>query len=335
MRGETMNSFIKFFGYRFRGLFYVIHDFYVYSKYAFGFRIVHSQLSLRAAITLYTHSIEKGLSNINMRPGYGKKALSNLFRYLDMYYNLKFDISDSRIHTAIMVLNSYRVENEKLGFIDHNINSKIADYEVKFHYAINNAHNSGYLELTKKDQLLRRETFYEIALSRYSVRDYDNNNIPNIENVINAIEHSLKTPSLCNRQPWKVHIIDDSDTILKVLNLQQGLNIARRNSAPLLLVLTTDLSYYANDKERNEPFVNGGMFAMSLLYSLHQEGLAACSLNASLSISNNNKIMKLLSLPKSERIYLFISVGNYLEKFKVPVSRRDDISSFYHLHKKQ
>ena len=63
---------------------------------------------------------------------------------------------------------------------------------------------------------------------------------------------------------------------MKALKIQGGfLGYAM---PPVLLLVTSDIRAFMNNGERNEPFVDGGLFSMSLLYALEAYGLAACPL---------------------------------------------------------
>ena len=91
---------------------------------------------------------------------------------------------------------------------------------------------------------------------------------------------------------------------------------------PMLLMITTDNSSFLDIKERNQVYIDGGLFAMSLLLSLEYVSLAACPLNAMLNVSRDKQMRELLNIPKNENIIMFAAVGNFKESYKEPKSFR-------------
>jgi nitroreductase len=61
---------------------------------------------------------------------------------------------------------------------------------------------------------------------------------------------------------------------------------------------------------------------MALLLALEYKGLAACPLNAMLSVAREKSIRSLVSFPESESIIMFLAVGNFKPEIKVPKSFR-------------
>lgn len=88
---------------------------------------------------------------------------------------------------------------------------------------------------------------------------------------------------------------------------------------PVLLLVTSDIRAFMNYGERNEPFVDGGLFSMSLLYALEAYGLAACPLNAMFNLAQDRQTRELLNMPDYEFPVMYIAVGNFPES--VPVCR--------------
>lgn len=91
---------------------------------------------------------------------------------------------------------------------------------------------------------------------------------------------------------------------------------------PVLLLVTSDIRAFMNNGERNEPFVDGGLFSMSLLYALEAYGLAACPLNAMFNLSQDRQTRELLDIPDYEFPVMYIAVGNFPESVPVCYSTR-------------
>ena len=74
--------------------------------------------------------------------------------------------------------------------------------------------------------------------------------------------------------------------------------------------------------EHNEGYVDGGLFAMSMLYSLEACGLAACPLNTMFSEENDKKTRDMLGVPDNEVFIMYIAVGRFRESSKICRSQR-------------
>lgn len=295
-----------------------------YAKSAFGFTNDYTLDNLRGKITMHYHSIEKGMSNENIRLGFGKNAFRDLFYSLDKYISMGYPNEDSRFLSAINIISAYVDYHKKLNFDVPDIEKKLNTY--KEYLAKNTILESKENRTINRESLVKSDTFNftEFAKSRLSVRNYSNQPVDR-RLVEEAVEIAMHTPSVCNRQPWNVYFVQDFEKVQEALKVQKGLNSTEIEGINFLIVVTVDSSYYSSDKERNEKFVDGGLFSMSLLYALHSKGLAACALNANMSINDIQTEKNILDIKESESIIMFISVGNYKETIKVPLSDRDKI----------
>ena len=74
--------------------------------------------------------------------------------------------------------------------------------------------------------------------------------------------------------------------------------------------------------EQNLPFVDGGLYAMNLLYSLHYYGLATIPLTMGHKWRITKKIKQEMRIPSYEVPVLLIGVGTFKDDYKVAVSHR-------------
>lgn len=84
-------------------------------------------------------------------------------------------------------------------------------------------------------------------------------------------------------------------------------------------------------KFRTSGYVDGGIFTMQLLNSLHYYGVCACTLNAHLTISQQKEVRKLANMQDSEMFVVFIAIGMPTDKMMIAKSRRlstDNIVEF-------
>jgi nitroreductase len=92
--------------------------------------------------------------------------------------------------------------------------------------------------------------------------------------------------------------------------------------------VTSDLKCFTGVTERNEAYVDGGMFAMSLLYALHHQGVGACPLNWMVPSSVDAKLRRVLPIPQNEKVIMVISVGHMPDKLRVAKSVRRPTEHF-------
>lgn len=291
-----------------------------YRKYAYDLNNEFSEINLRSKITFHYHALEKGLSNANFRQGFGERAFNELFFAMDKYLDYSYPPTDNRFQSAIAVIESYVDLHNKQNFPVERVEKKLNTYK---NYLIEeNKRRGGYLACSKEELPNFSElNFEELGRTRYSVRDYGEERV-DAKKINRAIQIATKTPSVCNRQAWKVYHIKNKKILKKTLELQSGLTGNGENLQDLLLV-TADIQFMRGPYERNQTFIDGGLFTMSLLYGLHSQEIAACTLNTNFNLKTDLKIRDLLEIPKSENLIAFISVGSYPKDIKVAKSPRD------------
>lgn len=296
---------------------YFFEDFNVYNASAFYQTTSHTHENLRAILTLNYHAIEKGLSHKNLRLGFGKKALTRLYQNIVIYNERGFPSDDERYQSALSCIDKYIKIHDDKGYDISDIKRMFKPYLVSSYIG-----EGGTKRILKKDKINNLNiNFKSLAKNRHTIREFSNERIK-LEKIEHVINIALSTPSACNRQPWRVYAISDTSYIKKIIEKQGGLK-GYQNHPPMLLVITSDVQYYGGPIERNAAYIDGGLFSMSVLYGLEYEGFAACTLNASLNLENEKYIKELVEIKQTEKIIMFIAVGNMLDEVKVPISTRD------------
>jgi nitroreductase len=97
-----------------------------------------------------------------------------------------------------------------------------------------------------------------------------------------------------------------------------------------VLVITSDLRAFVNAGERNQCWVDGGLFAMSVVYALHSLGLGCCMLNWSMEAAADRAMRKEMGIPDSEAVITMTAVGHLKERFKVARSHRRPLHEIAH-----
>ena len=117
------------------------------------------------------------------------------------------------------------------------------------------------------------------------------------------------------------------DKLLKLQNGNNGFN----QSINKLLIVTSDVKRFTK-LESNQIFVDGGLFAMSLLYSLHAQGIASCCLNTCLPYVDELSIKNEGDIPSSERLIMMIGIGMHKDTYEVAISDRDSVEEIILQH---
>ena len=86
--------------------------------------------------------------------------------------------------------------------------------------------------------------------------------------------------------------------------------------------------------ERNQPFIDGGLFMMTLLLGLSQVGLGSCSLNTAMNSERENAIRKILGIPDDEVFIAFVATGHYNPAILTPQSKRIPVDEVLISHRK-
>lgn len=266
------------------------------------------------------HALEKGLAQTaDWAPGRGRKALRNLNDALAIYTRRGFSRSTFAYRQGISILQRYQVRHEgyedRIDFLKEIIDPAFLAPDQVDLYA-----DAGVKTIHRGDRNENAtKAFYDLSQGRSSVRSFSGDSI-DTRRVLKALENAEKTPSVCNRQGWRVYWTENKDLAREVLKHQRG--FAYRQMPEVLLAVTVSNSVFISPVERNQGFIDGGLYSMSVLYGLEAEGLAAVPLNACLYARDRVAVQRLLSIDPSEEIIMFIAIGDHPETATVPVSDR-------------
>jgi len=298
------------------------YDLKLYYKYSASMGYKDRTMLLARIIKMY-HAIEKGLTMPDVRFGFGRKNLISLIelneRFIKLYGN-----KDTQIKHSLAVVSEYKVFHEKHGYqidlelaclIDKQVteNKNFTATEQK------SVTSSSYFQFTDS-------AFEKFSWSRSSVRNYSNQDL-SIDLIIEAVDIARNTPSVCNRQSARAYILSDKVIIKEILAIQGG-NRGFGHLTNKLVVVTAELGVFAELSERKQAFIDGGMFAMNMLYALHSKKIAACIMNCSHTYQKDLKMRKATGIKKSEVFIAMISCGVAADDFRIPLSKRNDLSEY-------
>ena len=305
------------------------YDIELFNKNCGNIRSCHyekmNKTQLIASLTIDYHRIEKGLAMHNTSPNFGVKSgvLKRLYNMNKVYIS-KFGKNDKILkityHSILDYFNWHKQKNIKITcpFIEKylkNYDYLCEDYDTK--------KIGGVRKITKTKILSNLENYDSFFMSRRSVRKYSNKDIDNelLEKCINNALYG--TPTVCNRPINKVYVIKNLNMRKKLLSYQNG-NRGFGINAPVILIITSCLQNFQDSTERRTPYIGGGMFAQSLIYTLHAEGLATCCLNWDVDYKKDIEVRKILDL-ENETIIMYISVGHYADEYDVAISDKPDL----------
>ena len=280
---------------------------------------------LTSRIMYNVHALEKGLAQApHWKPGRGRKALRNLNDAMAMYRRQGFEESDFAFLEGLSIIQRYverHVEHpEDIASIATIVDSSLLRSDLS-------TQGLTGLKRIRRAEKIDNATrgFYALSQGRSSVRIFTGEPIET-DRVMNALRNAEKTPSVCNRQGWRVYWTEDKELAGKVLKHQRGFGASQLPE--VLLAITVSNSTFISPVERNQGFIDGGLYSMSVLYGLEAEGLAAVPLNACLYAKDRSAIRDLLSIDPSEEITMFIAIGDMPDEVAVPVSDRRPVDAF-------
>jgi len=273
------------------------------------------QEKFEAFLTIKFHAIEKGLALPNPRIGFGEKKIDELITLTYEYYS-KFQNKQFLIEN-LDILDKYFEFQKSRHYTNDKLFGRYSD--LKKSLPISFFSECGVIALDKSTVLnFSAINFEEFSAFRYSVRDFSSKEIE-ISLIKKAIEISKKTPSACNRQPWHVYVYkgERKNQLLK----WQGGNIGFTESINTAILITCDYNGYFIH-EKYQPYVDGGLYAMTMMFAFHSLGVGTIPLTTSKKIKDLDFIYKNEEVPQNQVPIIIIGVGHLKEKFNVAISHR-------------
>lgn len=285
-----------------------------YQRFSFVDGSCTDEKQFEASITRLYHTVEKGLSYLNYRPGFGKENVEALVRSLEQY-SKQYSVDKFFYQTALSVLNEYVRKNAEYGVENKELSKRISALPGKKNEA------GGAIKFVPlSSEELSKANYKELVETRHSIRHFSDKPVE-LERVENAVKLAQYTPSACNRQGWKTYIVNDKAVLREVLKNQNG-NRGFGQEFDKLLVVVGDLRCFNRDREVFQVYIDGGMYAMRVLDSLYYERIASVPLSASLTKEQEENVRKLLKLDPAEVLIMFIGIGNYPDECQTTRSER-------------
>ena len=308
-----------------RNYLYDLSRFHTYSS-ARGATRTREQLAAR--ITMEYHKLEKGMALPAPRPDFGTRTANLVRTHRQTYLNEYGEAPCCDI--ALQVLFQYRdflvtanpeprskAVDRQIAAIN-GLEAPAADKEPCFH--------GGTLRITDPIPEVNFTAFEGFARQRHSVRQFADRPIEP-ELIRQAIDLARFTPSVCNRQSGRVYVFHDPERRDRVLACQNG-NAGFGDTAGAVLIVAADTSCFTTVGERNQGWVDGGLFAMSLVYALHAQGLGTCFLNWSAEHDRDRQLRAAADIRPEDMVITLLAVGHMPPELDVASSARRPLEDF-------
>ena len=308
------------------------HDYLRYCRHAcIGWnRARYGEGQLEGRMIANYHVVEKGLSMPDFRPFFGVPTVQTLIRLVGEG-GKRFGWCDNINYSAASrVLHAYRERHESL------------ELDLKEHFSteeIQAMATGAQCQALGGSEDHLRESYFEkssspfaaFARSRHSCRSFDTSVTVELDRILAAIDTARHSPSVCNRQCWRVHIYQDHEKGQELLSLQEG-NRGFGHNIPVILVITSSLTVFDGYRERNQAYLDGGLFSMSLMYALHHERLGCVPLCWLPSCERDRELRRVGAIPDDQTVMMYMGVGVPPDEFRAPASQKRSVSEITTTH---
>ncbi len=236
--------------------------------------------SIQRELTYWYHQVEKALTFRKIKRPFGARARDGLKIAFDSPQ--LSDVSSTVVAAASDALGALSAWND-----DGSISNNVAPHA----------------EVPKEWE--GAQSFFS---TRRSCRDFDPRRRVSAEVIYEALRRAQHTPSVCNRQAPRAHLLQTESIVASALALQSG-NRGFGESVQQLFVITADRRAFSEAEERNQGWIDGGLFAMTLVWALHSLGISSCMLNWSMGVTATRKLRSVLGLPDHEDVICMVAIG--------------------------
>lgn len=247
------------------------------------------------------HTIEKGLALPVPRPHFGRDKIRAL---LDMNASWSPAVGDLSRSMLLGALRDYRTTFADVPSPDPSLARSIDAF-------LDTSETASARGGFRKDigRIVKRDDFaIDFLERRFSARDFGPQSLDDgqIDAVVSLAQ---RAPSQCNRQSVRLHVYRDRMRIARLLELQGG---ARGfvETVPTLFVVTSEITAWGGPQQRNQPYVDGGIYTMMMLLALDAHGFVSCPLNLAITNRTERAIKSAGNIPARERLVVMIAAGS-------------------------
>lgn len=276
----------------------------------------------RAWILKESHTLEKGLSFKDVRPHFGAEKRRKLLEEVERSQSRGHNENPRAIAAGVL-----------LDYLDWHRRSGAMNDEMQMLNQVVQAF--GELPTRKGGTVPYRhdytseetDTYRKIVLERRSVRNFRPDRIPT-DLIADAVAIANHSPSVCNRQPWAVALVQEPSMVRAMLDLQNG-NSGFDSGIGNIIVVLADVRGFLDEYEIFEPFVDAGIFSNALVNALNAFNIGSCCLNLCVSHHKSISVARALKLEGGLFPIMMIACGYPDINTHVAVSARLDATLIF------
>lgn len=144
------------------------------------------------------------------------------------------------------------------------------------------------------------------------MRDFSDEEVTD-EEISEAMRIARMTPTACNRQTSKVYVFREKGVRDRIIDLQLG-DQGWCGNASVLFLITGNLSFFSGVAEREQVYIDGGLFAMNFVWGLHLVRVASCFKMFVRDHALQRKLYGFLDIPKNEVPIVLVLAGHHRQE---------------------
>ncbi|UVK41242.1 nitroreductase family protein [Mesorhizobium sp. AR10] len=278
-----------------------VYDVSNYLRYNGDSLLVPKKERLYYRIIVDAHSVEKGLSLKDRRPGFGQQKIKRLMKEVSSYDT---SFGAFPLEMAVGALRAYvdfHPQGPELHFVE-----EVRQFVERFTKLDGVALTGGVQSAVPRVEGPAL-TLLEGLQSRHSVRHFDQQLIDRTT-LLELVRLAQGAPSQCNRQATRVYVYQGRHQIDRILALQGG---ARGFSQSIsnLVIVTSDTRAWRGSNQRNQIYVDGALFLMHFLLAAEALRLVACPLNLAVDSRVERQIRSVGRIRPGERLIACVALG--------------------------
>ena len=282
--------------------------------------------SERYSLRRHIHMIEKGLVMQPRRPvfaeAYIEETVDVLCRLDEVVDRSDLDIE---IVWAVSVLRTYfnAVSLDDSAAASQAFTKFLARFEGAGANVSFDSRSAPFEFQSTERPTINPDDFERLLSNRSSVRWFTSTRVPRAV-LDRASMAAAEAPSACNRQPYRIILVDDQHLVSAVAAIPGGTK-GYADNIPCLAVFVGDLSAFSEERDRHLIYIDTSLAAMSFILSLEVDGLASCCINWPDVASRDARLRAVLNIMPHEAAVMLVAVGYADPSGYVPSSKKKPV----------
>ncbi len=182
------------------------------------------------------------------------------------------------------------------------------------------------------DHIIDGEKMLELISARQSDRKYSDKPVEK-EKLERILEAGRIAPSACNAQPWKFIAVTEPELIRKIAEAASAKILGMNTfvgQAPVQIVVVREKPNFSSKiggtvKNKDYSLIDIGIASENICLQAKSEGLGSCMIGW----FDEDQLRKILSIPKTKRVELIITIGYSLSEQRVKKRKtKEEVVSF-------